>query len=79
MNNNSPTTVKDFKTIGRTMRRIRLKKKISARWVAEQVGISTTSLSRIENGHTFPAFENFINLCKALDIAIILQESEKAI
>lgn len=77
MTKQTPNMVKDVATVGAMMRQMRANKKVSARWVAGKMKISTVALSRIENGHVIPAFDSFFLFCKVLGYSIILHNGEE--
>lgn len=44
------------------------KQKMSQKVLAEKAGVSTTALSRIESGQSYPSFTTAILICRALNI-----------
>ena len=54
--------------VGSNIRRLRSEKKITQERLAEEIGISNVSLSKIENGKSFPDCENLENIICALDV-----------
>ncbi len=65
--------------IGERIRIARENKKLTQEKLAECIGISTTSLSNIEQGKTSPNLKNMIAIAKVLDISIdaLLSEESK--
>lgn len=54
--------------VGKIVRHLRKKRKMSQEKLAELIGISINSLSNIENGKFFPSFLNLIGIFKAFEI-----------
>lgn len=56
--------------IGVALKRARLDKKLSLRRVAEQLGISTSLLSQVENGKTQPSVKTLFGLATVLEVSL---------
>ncbi len=56
--------------IGVALKRARLDKKLSLRQVAEQLGISTSLLSQVENGKTQPSVKTLFGLANVLEVSL---------
>ena len=54
--------------VGSNIHRIRSEKKITQERLAEKIGISNVSLSKIENGKSFPDCDNLEKIICALEI-----------
>lgn len=59
----------DEKKVGARIKEYRENAGISQEFLAEKLGISSTSVSNIERGRNFPSFENFIRICNIIGIA----------
>ena len=57
----------DFKAGGRNLQRIRKQRKLTQEQLAELVGCTSNTVSRIECGSLFPALDTVITLCNALN------------
>ena len=57
----------DFKAGGRNLQRIRKQRKLTQEQLAELVGCTANTISRIECGSLFPALDTVITLCNALN------------
>ena len=57
----------DFKAGGRNLQRIRKQRKLTQEQLAELVGCTSNTVSRIECGSLFPALDTVIILCNALN------------
>ena len=57
----------DFKAGGRNIQRIRKQRKLTQEQLAELVGCTANTISRIECGSLFPALDTVIILCNALN------------
>ncbi|MEW6511849.1 MAG: helix-turn-helix transcriptional regulator [Bacteroidota bacterium] len=58
-------------TIGEKIRRIRREKDLSQEYVAEQVGVNVTYISKIERGKSDPDTELLTRIAKALGVQIV--------
>ncbi|WP_308114917.1 helix-turn-helix domain-containing protein [Rhodococcus opacus] len=56
--------------IGVALKRARLDKKLSLRQVAEQLNISTSLLSQVENGKTQPSVKTLFGLANVLEVSL---------
>jgi transcriptional regulator with XRE-family HTH domain len=56
--------------IGVALKRARLDKKLSLRQVADQLGISTSLLSQVENGKTQPSVKTLFGLATVLEVSL---------
>ncbi len=56
------------KLLGKRLKEIRKRRKITQEQVAEFVGIETPSISNIENGKYFPTAENLDKILKILNV-----------
>ena len=56
------------KLLGKKLQEIRKKKKLTQEYVAEFVGIETSSISNIENGKYYPSAENLEKIMQILNI-----------
>lgn len=56
--------------IGTKLKALRKQQKISQKSLAEQIGISPSFLSDIENNRSNPSFANMEKLCQALEVNI---------
>lgn len=56
------------KLLGKKIQQIRKKRKLTQEYVAEIVGIETSSISNIENGKYYPSAENLEKILKVLNI-----------
>ena len=57
----------DFEAAGRNVKRIRKQRKLTQEQLAELVGCTANTISRIECGSLFPALNTVIILCNALN------------
>jgi transcriptional regulator with XRE-family HTH domain len=69
MNRHHRSSDKELRSFGALVARKRIQKGITAFALAARMGISSTSLSRIENGGREPRFEIVRRLHRELDIA----------
>lgn len=53
--------------VGQALRRLRFERDIAMKVVASRSGVTTTLLSRYENGHLCPSLPNLVRVLKALD------------
>lgn len=60
----------DLKSIGAKIRTSRLKKNLTQENLAEKLDISTSFMSRIENGAAMAGFETYCEICNILDITL---------
>lgn len=58
----------DFKQGGQAIHRLRKERGMTQEQLAEQTGISSNSVSRIERGALIPALPTLIKLCNALGV-----------
>lgn len=56
------------KLLGKKIQEIRKSKKLTQEYVAEKIGIETTSLSNIENGRYYPTSENLEKITNILSV-----------
>ena len=56
--------------IGVAFKRARLDKKLSLRQIADQLGISTSLLSQVENGKTQPSVKTLFGLATVLEVSL---------
>ncbi len=68
------------KSIGRTLRLIRIDKGLSQGDVEKRTGLLRSYLSRVENGHTVPSLETLEKIASALEVKLgdLLGEPEEA-
>ena len=66
-----PRNRKLDKAIGASLRELRQQRRQSARWLAEESGISAAMVSRIENGLVSPSIGTLGSLAEALEVPII--------
>lgn len=59
----------DFKAGGRAIQQFRKKKGLTQEQLAEQVALSSNTVSRIERGLLMPSVATFCDLCNALDVS----------
>lgn len=57
----------EFKAGGRNLQKIRKQRKLTQEQLAELVGCTANTISRIECGSLFPALDTVIALCNALN------------
>ena len=60
----------DFKSIGAKIKESRLKMKLTQEKLAEKIDVSTSFLSRLENGSAVAGFETYCLICNALNITL---------
>jgi len=58
------------KKIGARATEIRLSKKLTQAQLAEKVGLSEESISRLERGVTFPSLRTMENIAQAMDVPL---------
>jgi transcriptional regulator with XRE-family HTH domain len=58
--------------LGRTIKEIRRRKGMKGCELANKIGISTTSLSLIENDKAFPRKETLDQIAKELDVSVAM-------
>ena len=56
----------DFKSGGKAIQRLRKQKNLTQEQLAEQVALSSNTISRIERGLLMPSVATLCNLCNAL-------------
>ena len=56
----------DFKQGGQAIQRIRKERGMTQEQLAEQTGVASNSISRIERGLLIPALSTLIDICNAL-------------
>lgn len=56
------------KLLGKKIQEIRKSRKLTQEYVAEKIGIETSSLSNIENGRYYPTSENLEKITKILSV-----------
>lgn len=54
--------------IGAAIRRAREFRRLSQKQLALKMGCPRTYLTKVENGYSFPHFDNFLRIAKALDV-----------
>lgn len=59
------------KAIGASLKELRQQRSQSARWIADQSGISAAMVSRIENGLVSPSIGTLAALAEALEVPIV--------
>ena len=59
------------KAIGASLKQLRQQRSQSARWIADQSGISAAMVSRIENGLVSPSIGTLAALAEALEVPIV--------
>jgi transcriptional regulator with XRE-family HTH domain len=59
-------TIKDLKTFGKEVRRLRLAAGLSQIALAEKIGCSNKQLDNIEWARCWPSMKVYISLCRAL-------------
>ena len=59
------------KAIGASLKQLRQQRAQSARWIADQSGISAAMVSRIENGLVSPSIGTLAALAEALEVPIV--------
>lgn len=57
----------DFKSGGKAIQRLRKRKNLTQEQLAEQVALSSNTISRIERGLLMPSVATLCNLCNALE------------
>ena len=57
----------DFKSGGKAIQRLRKQKKLTQEQLAEQVALSSNTISRIERGLLMPSVATLCDLCNALE------------
>ena len=57
-------------TIGKRVKELRVKNKMTQEQLAEAMGMTKKSVSFIENGKTYPSPENIFRLTKLLDLSL---------
>lgn len=57
----------DFKAGGRNIQRIRKQRGLTQEQLAEAVGVTSNTVSRLECGALYPALDTVIALCNALN------------
>ena len=57
------------KLLGKRIKEFRKSKGFTQEYVAEQIGIESTSISNIENGKYYPTAENLERIIKVLNIS----------
>lgn len=64
--------------VGKRIRKFRLEKNITQRKLAESVMVSTSSITRLENGESMVSVFTIVEIAKALEVSVseILTESE---
>ncbi len=60
--------IKYFNTFKTSIKLERVNLKLSQKDMAEKIGITTQSYQAYESGLTMPTMENFLKLCKILNI-----------
>lgn len=50
------------------LRKVMNKKNVGDQWLADQLGISRTSVSQIINGHTSPSLDRLYEIADALEV-----------
>ena len=58
------------KNLGKKIQKLRKSKKITQEELAETIGIEPKSISRIENGNTYPSAETLCSIAKTLNVDI---------
>ena len=66
----SPDDVDNIKSFGENIRRIRIEKKWSMEYLANQANIELSQIYRIEKGKINPKLTTIITLTKALEVSI---------
>ncbi|NKB53132.1 MAG: helix-turn-helix domain-containing protein [Rhizobiaceae bacterium] len=66
-----PANRKIDQAIGASLKGLRQQRRQSARWLAEQSGISAAMVSRIENGLVSPSIGTLAALAEALEVPIV--------
>jgi transcriptional regulator with XRE-family HTH domain len=56
------------KILGNNIRKLRKSKGFSQEYLAEQVGLATQQINRIENGHQFPKYITITHLAEVLGV-----------
>lgn len=59
-----------YENIGKRIKEKRIAKGITQESLAEQLGIDSSFLSRIENGHNKASLESYIKICEILDTTL---------
>lgn len=54
--------------IGRRLARVRLEKNLTQVQLAEQAGVSKSTVQRLESGDVSPQLSGFIRVCRVLDL-----------
>ena len=54
--------------IGRRLARVRLEKNLTQIQLAEQAGVSKSTVQRLESGDVSPLLSGFIRICRVLDL-----------
>lgn len=66
------------KSIGRTIKLIRIEKGLSQGDIEKRTGLLRSYLSRVENGHTVPSVDTLMKIAAALEVKLgnLLEEPE---
>lgn len=62
--------MQNLKLIGKKIKEIRKRKKISQETLAEMVSMNQRSILRLENSQTIPTLESLEKIAKALDVEV---------
>ena len=57
----------DFSCVGKCIRVVRIKKKMTQERLSELIGVGTTHISHIETGTALPSLQTFVRIVNALD------------
>lgn len=52
------------------LRKVMNKKNVSDQWLADQIGVSRQSVSKLINGHTDPSLSRLYDIANALNVMI---------
>lgn len=58
------------KSIGKRIHAIRERRSITQEYLADKVNVSTTTISRLENGHMMVKLETICSIAKVLDVGL---------
>lgn len=70
----------DYISIGRQIKKNRLRAHMTQEILAEQISVTPPYISRIETGSSSPSLQTLVDICNALDITIddLMQDSFSA-